>query len=122
MQQVAVFKKLNEHTEEELAQNPQLLADLNNHDKEQEEILIEEGLGSEYDPPFAVFEMAGLKFRNDPTMRMQIAKIEEGYQRSIHLFIQFSCDTLPKSKTGRSPLRNSTTWRTRSSSMIPLFD
>ena len=43
---MAVFKKLTEHTEEELAQNPQLMSDLGNHEKEQEEILEEEGLGS----------------------------------------------------------------------------
>lgn len=82
---MAVFKKLAEYTEEELAQNPNILSELGNHEKEQEEILIEEGLGSEFDPPFAVFEMAGLKMRNDPTLRGQIAKIEEAYQRSIHL-------------------------------------
>lgn len=71
-----------EYSEEELSQNPHLLSDLGNHEKEQEEILIEEGLDSEFDPAFAVFEMAGAKLRNDPTLRMQLAKMEEGYQRS----------------------------------------
>jgi hypothetical protein len=65
-----------------LAQNPHLLSDLSNHEKEQDEILAEEGLGTEFEPPFAVFDMASLKFKNDATFRSQLTKIEEGYQRS----------------------------------------
>ena len=60
---------------------------MSNHEKEQEEILVEEGLGSEFDPPFAVYEMAGVKMRNDPLVRNKVAKIEEAYQRSKHLLI-----------------------------------
>lgn len=87
---MAVFKKLAEYSEEELQANPHLLSELGNHEKEQEDILTEEGLGTEFEPPFAVYEMAGVKFRNDPLVRTQIAKIEEGYQRSTALFSQFS--------------------------------
>jgi hypothetical protein len=58
-----------------LAKNPQLLADLSSQEKEQEEILLEEGLGSEFEPAFAVFDMASLKFKNDPTLRAQLQKI-----------------------------------------------
>ena len=39
-------------------------------------------MGTKYDPPFAVYNAATLKYLNDATTRNQLAKIEEGYQRS----------------------------------------
>lgn len=48
---------------------------MTNHENELEEILVQEGLGSEFEPPYAVYESATLKYRNDPTVRTQIAKI-----------------------------------------------
>ena len=72
-----------------MAKNPQLLADLSNQEKEQEELLLEEGLGSEFEPAFAVFDMASLKFKNDPTARAQLQKIEAGYQQSKYDLMQF---------------------------------
>lgn len=75
MQQVAIFKKLTEYTEEELQQNPQILSEFSNHDHELEEILVEAGLGNEFEPPYAVYESANLKYRNDPSIRTKITKI-----------------------------------------------
>jgi len=43
-------------------------------------------LGTQYDPPFAVFESANLKYRSNPQIRAQIAKVEEGYQKSKSSF------------------------------------
>lgn len=82
MLQVSVFKKLAQYSEEELSANPHLMSDLSSQEKEQEEILLEEGLGTEFEPAFAVYDMANLKFKNDPASRMQITKIEQGYQQS----------------------------------------
>jgi len=82
IQQVAVFKKLAEYSEEELAKNPHLLAELGSQEKEQEDILIEEGLGTEFEPALAIYDVAATKFKNEPTVRAKVAKIEQGYQRS----------------------------------------
>ena len=79
---MAVFRKLAEYSEEELARNPQLLAELGSQEKEQEEILVAEGLGTEFEPALAIYDVAASKYKNDPTVRMQIGKIEQGYQRS----------------------------------------
>jgi len=37
--------------------------------------LIEEGLGSETEPPFAVYEAATMKYYNDPTFKTRIKRI-----------------------------------------------
>ena len=58
------------------------MAELGSQEKEQEEILIEEGLGSEFEPALAIYDVAAAKFKNGPTVRMKIAKIEQGYQKS----------------------------------------
>lgn len=79
---MVLFRKLKEHTEIELQQNPSLLKEIGNPEAEQEEILKEEGLGTEIEPPFAVYEAASIRFRNDPEFRAQINKIEQGYQKS----------------------------------------
>lgn len=47
-------------------------------------------LRSEFEPAFAVFDMASLKFKNDPTIRAQVQKLETGYQQSTYTFIEFS--------------------------------
>ena len=83
--QVSVFKKIAQYSEEELARNPTLMSDLGNQEKEQEELLEEEGLGTEFEPALAIYDMATLKYKNDPTVRMQITKIEQGYQQSINI-------------------------------------
>ena len=83
--QVSVFKKIAQYSEEELARNPALMSDLGNQEKEQEELLEEEGLGTEFEPALAIYDMATLKYKNDPTVRMQITKIEQGYQQSINI-------------------------------------
>ena len=58
-----------------MAQNPQLLADLGSQEKEQEEILIEEGLGTEFEPALAIYDTAAARFKSDSTVRMKISKI-----------------------------------------------
>ena len=122
LQQVAVFRKLAQYSEEELAQNPQLLSDLGSQEKEQEEILIEEGLGTEFEPALAIYDLAATKFKSDPTVRMKIAKIDQGYQRSTYLSRQSSWNTLEKSKTRPFLKEISTRWRKKSSFSILLFD
>ena len=58
------------------------MSDLGNQEKEQEEILEEEGLGNELEPALAVYDMSAMKFKADPVVRAQITKIEQGYQQS----------------------------------------
>ena len=58
-----------------MAQNPQLLADLGSQEKEQEEILVEEGLGTEFEPALAIYDAAAAKFKSDGAVRMKISKI-----------------------------------------------
>lgn len=89
MHQVRIFKKLQEYSEMELQQNPNIIKDLGNPDETNEEMLRAEGLGSEYEPATAVYDAASLQFRTHPDFRMKIQQIEKGYQNSKLVVIQF---------------------------------
>lgn len=80
MQQVEVFRKLAKYSEEEIQSNPALLKGMGNPEVEQQEILNEEGLDSEYVPALAVFEKAAQQFRNDAAFLGQVNYIEKAYQ------------------------------------------
>ena len=76
-----MFRKISKYSEAELQADPSLLKDMGNPEAEQEEILIEEGLGSEYDPAFAVFQKAVEKYAASAEFQTGIAKIERAYQQ-----------------------------------------
>jgi hypothetical protein len=84
---VALFKKLQEFSEEELQSNPQLLKDLGNPEEDTELFLREEGFGSEYEPAVVVFEQAITKYKGDMPFVAQINRLEQGYAKSKAVII-----------------------------------
>lgn len=55
---------------------------MGNPEEETNKILEEENLGSEYDPPMAVFEKAIAEYRGDMAFKARIGMIEQGYGKS----------------------------------------
>lgn len=88
MHQVRLFRVLQEHSEIEVQQNPALLKDLGSPDAGNEDMLREEGLGSDYEPATAVFDAASLQFRTQPDFQRRVQAIEQGYQKSTIGFMQ----------------------------------
>ena len=87
MQQVEVFRKLSKYSEEDLQENPSLLKGMGNPEKEQQEILEEEELDTEYVPALAIFEKAVQQFRNDQMFMGKIARIEKAYQQVLMKYV-----------------------------------
>lgn len=90
MHQVRLFKILQRHSELEVQQNPAILKELGSPDAANEEMLQEEGLGSEFEPANAVYDAASLQFRTQPDFQRRVQSIESGYQKSRDCFMQFS--------------------------------
>lgn len=59
----------------ELQQDPTILRDLGNPDAENEEMLRQEGLATEYEPATAVYESAIILFRKDADFQAKIRQI-----------------------------------------------
>jgi hypothetical protein len=88
MHQVRLFRVLQKHSEIEVQQNPGLLKELGSPDAGNEEMLREEGLGTEFEPATAVFDAASLQFRGYPDFQRRVQAIEQGYQKSTIGFMQ----------------------------------
>jgi hypothetical protein len=89
MHQVRLFKLLQKHSEIEIQQNPAIIKELGSPEAANEEMLREEGLGTEFEPANAVYDAASLQFRNHPDFQRKIQSIETGYQKSNSFIIQF---------------------------------
>ena len=89
MHQVRLFKVLQKHSEIEVQQNPAILKELGSPDAANEDMLREEGLGSEFEPANAVYDAAGLQFRSHPDFQRKVQGIESGYQKSKDSVMQF---------------------------------
>lgn len=59
----------------ELQQDPTILRDLGNPDAENEEMLRQEGLDTEFEPATAVYENAILLYRKDADFQAKIRQI-----------------------------------------------
>lgn len=73
--QVDMYRRLRGKTQQELQTNPELMKNLPNQELEEEKILEEEGVGSNDDPPAAVYAAAVQKYRNDTGFKDSLMKI-----------------------------------------------
>ena len=68
--------------------DPELMKEMPNPEQEQINVLEEEGLSGIDDPPIAVFEAALMKYKNDPQLKMQIARVQREYEGIFNKYRQ----------------------------------